>query len=48
MAPQGHGDLLKEVMVEFNEAADLLVLEPNVRERLSHSRKETERCGTRC
>lgn len=39
MAPQGHGDLLKEVMVEFNEAADLLGLEPNVRERLSHPRR---------
>ncbi len=34
-----HGDLLKEVMSEFNEAADLLNLEPDIRERLSHPRR---------
>ena len=39
MTPQGHGDLLKEVMAEFNEASDLLNLEPNIRERLSHPRR---------
>ncbi len=35
----GHGDLLKEVMAEFNGAADLLNLEPDIRERLSHPRR---------
>ena len=39
MAPRGHGDLLKEVMAEFNEAADLLDLTPDIRERLSHPRR---------
>lgn len=39
MTPQGHGDLLKEVMESFQEASDLLKLEPNIRERLSHPRR---------
>ncbi len=39
MAAKKHGDLLKEVMAEFNEAADLLVLDDNIRERLSHPRR---------
>ena len=39
MAQKGHGDLLKEVMADFNEASDLLNLEPNIRERLSHPRR---------
>jgi glutamate dehydrogenase (NAD(P)+) len=34
-----HGDLLKEVMAEFNEAADLLNLDHNIRERLAHPRR---------
>lgn len=34
-----HGDLLKEVMAEFNEAADLLKLDMNIRERLAHPRR---------
>ncbi len=34
-----HGDLLKEVMTEFNEAADLLKLDPGIRERLAHPRR---------
>lgn len=34
-----HGDLLKEVMTEFNEAADLLNLAPDIRERLAHPRR---------
>jgi len=39
MAAKKHGDLLKEVMAEFNEAADLLKLDANLRERLSHPRR---------
>jgi glutamate dehydrogenase (NAD(P)+) len=34
-----HGDLLKEVMTEFNDAADLLNLDPGIRERLAHPRR---------
>ena len=34
-----HGDLLKEVMTEFNDAADLLNLEQGIRERLAHPRR---------
>jgi glutamate dehydrogenase (NAD(P)+) len=36
---KNHGDLLKEVMTEFNEAADLLKLEDNIRERLSKPKR---------
>ena len=39
MAPGKHGDLLKVVMADFNEAADLLKLDQNLRERLSHPRR---------
>jgi len=39
MAAKTHGDLLKEVMAEFNEAADVLKLDGNIRERLSHPRR---------
>ncbi len=39
MVAQTHGDLLKEVMGGFNEAADTLKLDDNVRERLSHPRR---------
>lgn len=39
MAPGKHGDLLKVVMADFNEAADLLKLDPNLRERLAHPRR---------
>ena len=34
-----HGDLLKEVMKEFNGAADSLKLDDSIRERLSHARR---------
>lgn len=39
MVTKKHGDLLKEVMAEFNEAADLLRLDDGLRERLSHPRR---------
>ncbi len=39
MAAKKHDDLLKEVMAEFNEASDLLKLDDNIRERLSHPRR---------
>jgi len=39
MASKEHGDLLKEVMADFNEAADLLMLDDSIRERLSHPRR---------
>jgi len=39
MAAKNHGDLLKEVMAEFDEAAEILQLDDNIRERLSHPRR---------
>ena len=39
MVAKNHGDLLKEVLAEFNEAADYLLLDDNIRERLSHPRR---------
>lgn len=39
MVAKKHGDLLKEVMAEFNEASDLLKLDDTIRERLSHPRR---------
>ncbi|MBT4484226.1 MAG: glutamate dehydrogenase, partial [Candidatus Latescibacteria bacterium] len=39
MAPKKHGDLLKVVMADFNEASDLLGLDDGIRERLSHPRR---------
>jgi len=39
MAAKNHGNLLKEVMAEFNEAADILNLDDGIRERLSHPRR---------
>jgi len=39
MVLKTHGDLLKEVMAEFDEAAEILQLDDNIRERLSHPRR---------
>ena len=39
MAPKNHGDLLKVVMADFNEASDLLGLDDGIRERLSRPRR---------
>jgi len=39
MTAKQHGDLLKEVMAEFNEASDLLHLDDTIRERLAHPRR---------
>ncbi|MCE5252497.1 Glu/Leu/Phe/Val dehydrogenase [bacterium] len=39
MAREKQRDLLKVVMADFNEASDLLNLDPNIRERLAHPRR---------